>query len=291
MEKLKDILANIKERFSNPLIFSFICSWLIINWRITIAVIWHDNSQVEKAGSKSIYDFVGDHINLWDSLIHPLIFAIAYTLVMPIIRNLIRALQSWATKWGENWSLEITKGMKIPFEKYLRFREEYEKRGKILEEVITKESVNLTLYDKAKTELLESKNLNNEMKQQVNEANELVSNLFNEKILNGYWTNTYKNKLTNEQGREEVFIEDEKYYILGNFNERKFAFKIINFCYNKRNNYLFFIKDVADQTLGFENGRLRFNINQLEFRSDDLLVGKENGTTDIQYERKKMVLP
>ena len=293
MEKLKDILNNIKDRFSNPLVFSFVCSWLVINWQITVGLLWYDPVQISKTGCNSIFEFISDKLNPTDCLYHPFLFALAYTIAMPTIKNLIRALYSWTAKWGDNWNLHITKGVKIPFEKYLKFREDYDKRSKILEDIISKESSNQTKYNQTKTELLQSQAIVNDLQQRVTNANEFVSQLYDITILSGYWINKYADtinkKLTNN---EEVFIDGEKYYIVEKFGEKKHAFNIRNFHFDNRTKTIFFIKERVNQDeaviIQGSNTLLRFNPNALHMERSDLLIGQENGTTQIEYRKKEV---
>lgn len=293
MEKLKDIFNNIKDRFSNPLIFSFICSWLVINWPITIALVWYDSAEIQKTGCSSIFEFISDQLKKEGSFSKPIGFALAYTLLMPTIKNLIRALYSWTAKWGDNWNLEISKGVKIPFEKYLKFREDYDKRSKILEDVIAKENEFANNYNSLNTELLQAKAKINDLTQQQTESNNFYNQLNNVSILNGYWTNKYSDTLNKElSGSEEVFISDGKYYLVEKFGEKKHAFNIKNFQFNSRTKTIFFIKENVTQDKNIKNvGNvtvLKNNINILYMEREDLITGTENTTTKIQYLKKSL---
>lgn len=291
MEKLKDIFNNIKDRFSNPLIFSFICSWLVVNWPITIALVWYDSAEIQKTGCSSIFEFISDKLKEEGSFLKPIIFALAYTLLMPTIKNLIRALYSWTAKWGDNWNLEISKGVKIPFEKYLRFREDYDKRSKILEDVISKENELVNNYNSLNTELLQAKATINELRQKQNENSNFYSQLNNIKILDGYWTNKYSDTANrNLNGEENIYIKDGQYFIIDKFGGRKIAFRIINFYYNNITKAVSFVKENVEQSekakLFGEHANLKFNINLLQIKEEGWLIGIENGTTNIQYLKK-----
>src|SRR5215475_11842150 len=98
MENFKDILASFKDRFTNPLIFSFICSWLIINWQISTALFSFDRKQIEIEGYQTLSQFIKAKLNTTDAFWHPLLIAIGYTLLIPILKNLIRAFYSWTSK-------------------------------------------------------------------------------------------------------------------------------------------------------------------------------------------------
>jgi len=94
MDKVKDILSSIRDRFANPLIFSFACSWIVINWQIPVALLWYNSKDIEKTGSKTIFDFISQRLDATNGFWHPLFFAVAYTVLIPVVRNLIRFLFS-----------------------------------------------------------------------------------------------------------------------------------------------------------------------------------------------------
>ncbi len=295
MEKLKDIFNNIKDRFSNPLFFSFFCAWLTCNWQITVCLFWYDPIQISKTGCNNIFEFINDKINPTDSLLNPLGFALVYTIVMPIVKNLISAFYSWTEKWGENWNLKIKKGIKIPFEKYLKFREDYDSRSKILEDIISKESSSQLENNKSKTELLQVKARVNELEQTVTATNEFINQFYDVNIINGYWTNKYTDSYKKElNGSEEVYIDNGKYFTVEKFGRKELRFNIKNFHFDTRNNSMFFIKERVNQeeVVTFLNKDIytRFNPNNLQMESNDLLVGFENGTTQIEYRKKDISL-
>jgi hypothetical protein len=285
MEKVNDILNNIKERFSNPLIFSFICSWLIINWQITVGLIWYDTDQIEKEGNVSIFQFIQSKININDSLWHPLAIAICYTIFIPVIKNLIRAFYAWTSKWGENWNLKILDGGQISINKYLKLRADHQERSKILEEVISSESSYIHDYDNLKTELLSVQANLNETKQRLNSAEIYINDLHNTNILKGSWVNNYE--LPNgEKGSEQIYIEHSKYYVISKFGLREHKFDIRDFTFDTRNGIVFFVKEISSNEKTKRSISEYYNINRLNFEGNDLLVGTENGDTKIEYRRK-----
>ena len=291
MDKLKDILNNIKDRFTNPLIFSFLCSWLIVNWRITLSLLWYDTEQIKRVGASSIYKFIEWNINSKDCLWTPLGFAVLYTLAAPVIKNLVSAFYEWCMRWGSNWNLRISKGIKIPFDKYLKLKADYEKRSQILEEEITKESELTQKYQTINTDLLQAKAEINSLSQQRSEVLNTLNQLYDIRILNGYWVNSYEDPSHSRlKGFEDIYIQDGKYFLIENFGNQNHVFNITNFYYDNRNRTIFFIKERVNfpNTGEVQNNfvTLRYNINVLTIEREDLLVGIENGNTKIQYQKK-----
>ncbi|MCX6351900.1 MAG: hypothetical protein NTX03_08555 [Bacteroidetes bacterium] len=292
MDKIKDIFKNINDRISNPLIFSFLCSWLVINWQIVVSLIWYDPAQIEKTGRSSIFNFIIDKTDSCDNLWYPLLCAVIYTGLMPIVKIGINAFYAKCATFGDNWVLGITGEANVPFERYIKLRNQYDKRSAILEETIAKESNMANKFEQESTKLLESQAMANGLRQQLTESNNFINQLFNVSILNGYWTNTYSDTYNKDfNGAEDVFLENGNYYILEKFGERKLTFSISKFYYDSRNKTIVFIKERINQNNSVELDTLsrpvlKFNINVLIVQGEDLLVGFENGTVRIEYRRK-----
>lgn len=109
-EKLKDIYENIKDRLSNPLIFSFIVSWLVYNWEITVALLWYDKDQIKAEGYKSIFEFIQYQLNSkCFSFIIPLILALVYTFIMPYIKEFVDFTNKVALLIGKKLKAQFLK--------------------------------------------------------------------------------------------------------------------------------------------------------------------------------------
>ena len=106
----------------------------------------------------------------------------------------------------------------------------------------------------------------------------------NNKILNGTWENTYTIIGEPEQ-KELIEINDGKYYILNNYGNREEVFYIEDFYHNPNTTTIFFVKELTHELKDIRDKSEHYNINRLRKKTDDLLVGYENGTTKIQYKR------
>lgn len=77
---LKSTFNNyLSERFSNPVIFSFVVSWVVINWKILLILFFSEQNIEIKIGAIIA---VGGWL---ESLIYPCLSAIFYVIVMPYI--------------------------------------------------------------------------------------------------------------------------------------------------------------------------------------------------------------
>jgi hypothetical protein len=123
--KLKDVFSNVKDRLSNPLIFSFIISWLIYNWEITVALLWYDKFQIQAEGCKSIFEFIQNKLdNKFWSTILPLIVALIYTLGFPYLKGLINILNKIALNFTKKNEMKYVK--EVTIEKIKQLEKELE---------------------------------------------------------------------------------------------------------------------------------------------------------------------
>jgi hypothetical protein len=285
MEKVGEFFKNIMDRFSNPLIFSFIVSWMVINWQITVGLLWYDDKLLQNTGCNTIFEFIKDHLNKQDSFWNPLGIALIYTFILPIVKNVIQAFNTWIITWGDTWNLRISKGGKVGVDKFLQLREDHKKRTTILEKVISEEGDYLNKYNAAKTSELEAQERLNQTIRQINEKDIIIDGFTNINLLAGNWVNSYepKNGIPSE---EDIHISGEAYYVISKYGDRKHTFDIRNFFYDKGRNSVFFIKELTFDEKQKRPVTEHFSINRLRFDGNDILSGFENGTTKISYKRK-----
>jgi hypothetical protein len=171
IDKFEEILSNLKERLTSPLISSFIIAWLIFNWRIVIGLFWHESEELNILGYTNYFDLITSSIQFDRSIFNPLFFALGYTFVYPILKNLINAFLTWTTRWGDNWNLRLMKNGSIPVDRYLQLKKHYDKRTTALEEVIKSESVYVAKIGELESELSSLKIASNIQSERINTAN------------------------------------------------------------------------------------------------------------------------
>jgi|GEM_PF-5326319 len=116
MDKFSEILDNIKERLTSPLIFSFVTGWVIFNWEISIALIWYDTKEIHAEGCRSIFEFISNKLSEKCTWGWPLFCSILYTFGYPWLKTGIKIFNTYPVKIGidlENkifnkLSLEVT---------------------------------------------------------------------------------------------------------------------------------------------------------------------------------------
>ena len=91
------LLSTTKSRLGNPLIGSFVISWLIMNWRFVGILLTGDEQMVHKIRMLEI-----EYMSPWRMLIVPTIAAFAWALGFPYLDNLIERVRRGPLRAKEN---------------------------------------------------------------------------------------------------------------------------------------------------------------------------------------------
>lgn len=281
---LREFYNDLKSRVSNPLISSFIISWLIINWRIPIAFIFYNQADLIKDGYRSYFELVTKGYSLFNYLLIPLAFSLVYTFGFPIIRTFISAFNTKIQKWSENWNLKISEGGSIPINKYLNLRENYKKQQQELKELIDTESETKVKFEKLQkehTELYVSNNNNIAELNKWRTANEISK-------LNGRWEFTIVNSNFNNEIKTTLSIMNGEYHF-GNSLNKPYGdnrVRIKWFYYSISSNRVYLVLDVFGND-GAGGSTKTHNIYQ-ELRitgNFEILEGEENENSSIMYKK------
>lgn len=233
MDKISEILNSVKERVSNPLIFSFLVSWLVYNWKIPVALIWFDEKQISANGCKSIFDFIEDEWNRNGYFWIPLFIALGYTFLFPLIKGSIKLFNTLISKLIDEREIKILEDGKVSMDKYLFLRNDYKTKIKELENIISEES-NLKIDNQRLSEL--NKNLEKEKNEIYTKASESSNNSF----LNGIWIIANKSDCKAKTGidAEKFRFDDGRCYI---DNHIEYAFYVSNFINDWKHNTIYFV--------------------------------------------------
>lgn len=140
METLKELISSLSERLKNPLINSFIISWLIYNWRVPIALLFYDNEDIRCDGFYSFNSFIGYEISKVGTFCVPFLCSVSYILVFPFLRNWMSELNAWFISWGSERTLKRSKEGFISTDKYMTLRETLKIKEDNLAKIIKEES-------------------------------------------------------------------------------------------------------------------------------------------------------
>jgi len=119
---MKEFISNLfkvsNERLKNPLIFSFLLSWLAFNWRPIFTLLLSDKIIEDRIS------YISENFNeIQLNLFYPLIFSIGYVLLLPYFTWLIEVLVQYA-KIGRKRNL-ISEQLSDLRDKQKIAREEY----------------------------------------------------------------------------------------------------------------------------------------------------------------------
>lgn len=273
---IKSFFQNLRDRFANPLFFSFIISWIFWNWEIVVALLWYDRQQLKLSGHHTIWRFIEAHSNNEDSIWCPLYFALGYTFLAPTFKNVIDGVHTWTTMWGEKLNLWIAEGGSVPTSKYLKFREEHLKSMNELTALINGESDFKNQLAKANEDLAKAKNeiadKNLEIANQKNILSELknsISTGTDPKILDGRWTVETVLYENGERISHKIVITSGLVFLANDETEERFTTPhalIKHLLYNKEANTVkFLFARPRPNSEGSDRGRFAL----IDTRQDD----------------------
>jgi hypothetical protein len=189
MEKVSDFFKEFKSRLSNPLFFSFIVAWLVINWRVPIGLLFYGFNDsktynpLAKDGYKSYIDLIHQLYSQWHFFWFPFWIAVGYTFVFPAVRNVIYAFNTWIRTWGDRWNLKISKEGQVPMMKFIKQKESYDKQTKALQDLFEKENLITDENNRLNTELITAGSRINDLNDKLNSWEQSNS----VRVLDGDW--------------------------------------------------------------------------------------------------------
>ncbi len=280
MSRFNAFIDNIKDRLNNPIIFSFLLSWGIFNWRIVVALFW-DEPFGGGHRNDSLIDYMAANLDATRSLLYPFLSAVGYTFISPPIKNIVVAFQNWNFRWGEKWNLNILKEGKISIEKYFSLKDNYEARRKNLEAMIESEDKVLKRAQEQEDELIKQRQKAEDSILQLSDKTAVIDNLNRIEVISGKWVRKVEGALGNSE--EEIEIASNMVYeIRGNSRLQKYSisnfiyridYKKIQFCLYNSDGKLYSFNDL-DILPGSMTGSEHTNHSRSEvkyFRSTEVL--------------------
>jgi hypothetical protein len=257
MENVNEFIKNFRERLASPFFFSFLLAWILINWKVTIALLWYSPNFYSSKGE--LIDYIASNTSNWQSIGLPVISAVLYT---GLLRNLISAFVAFTSRWGGNWNLSILKGSRIPMKKFLTYRDLYVRTNKELEKIIEDEKKSIEEFDKQRQKMnsLDSENVSlkkvngslinekSELQRLLNLATEnsavlqrnyddVVRDSQDQIFLSGTWEFQYDNAFTTLHFKDTYFVRDSVIYRLEG-NKTEGLYQIISYFFDGANKRL-----------------------------------------------------
>lgn len=230
MDDFKDFFKDLRDRVSNPFFTSFIISWLLTNWPITIAIIFYDDADVKADGFRSFYQLIKFYATPMTVLVEPLFWAIVVTYSFPYVKSIIKLHNAKIVAQNESDILKKTNSQSVSLVRYSEMLDETKKSQQELADLIESQSSikieNIKLQGELNDKGMELIELDKRHKEYGNYIESLKQVSFLD-ILQGTWTTTR----VNWGGGKEVWhiendfliIEDKEYYYLRNLTYNPFT--------------------------------------------------------------------
>ena len=279
------LIGEVFNKYRNPVIGSFIVSWLVINWKVVLFILLYSDSYSNQPFETFIEKITG--LGNWCSFyLFPFLSIIFYVVILPIIGLGVRKFYSWISVESEKIFFKTISKKPVSGEKYAilykSLNQEIRRYTDIVESFESKEAQ----YIHEVSELRRIVSELVDFKTKANQINDVSS-------LNGYWTivTTFhhynaKTKDLNNEGKLDhlklnVEILNGVIYEVENNFENKSVYNISGFTkitFDGKNSIQF-----VRHGIGILNKILVFTDLIIQPNGD--LLGKENLKYQVQYKR------
>ena len=187
-EFIKSLLSPVEERIRNPIIGSFIISFILFNWKPIFIILFYSELNI----LERIFLVEKIYTSFWNYLI-PLFFTIAYNWILPYINLLSHMIKKKPIQKINKINIEIEKG-NIEYREKIIENKTYEvlqeKNSYLENKILSIEKENTSLKNRALNIEEENKKLekdNSSLKKIIEEKENSI----------GYWSddnNSFKKK-------------------------------------------------------------------------------------------------
>jgi hypothetical protein len=264
MENLTEFWKNVKERISNPFIFSFIILWFVYNWKITLGIFLLDSNDFRLTGNLTLIDYLEGQIKyivFWK----PIVFAILYCLFVPVIKELLRAFNAVVNRYGSDLYFRISKDSKVDFELYTQQIRDLDHNKKEIDTLLKDARTKDQERQAASAELVIVKQRLQEMERNYQEQLETTNRMRDVKVLNGAYSVVRDGREHQDTFRVEI---QNGLYKETTSNDSS---AIEGFFFDNRNKAIVFARKNQDK-----NAKSQHLFYVLTRESDQYLSGTEN---------------
>lgn len=132
-----NVYEDLKERITNPFLFSYAISFSIINWKIWIGLFFLNREEITARRFRDVLEYLYA-VTSWTTLIlWPLVSALAYSFLFPWFKNLVLWVQAKSITASNKSLNEVAKGHVIPVNQYLELEENLEEQKNKYEKAIS----------------------------------------------------------------------------------------------------------------------------------------------------------
>ncbi|MDR6565450.1 hypothetical protein [Chitinophaga ginsengisegetis] len=280
MDKLSDFFKEIKDRASNPLIASFLISWMVVNWEIPIALLFYNFDELKADGYISYIKLIQQKVTTVSGVYLPLFMALFYTFGFTYIRIYISAYITYIRTLSTTKNLGISGTGRIATEKFIKLQAQTKELNDRYSDLINSESEIFTLNQQLQsqvTTLTHNDTLNKTQIESLKQSNIEETAKHSLSILEGYWNyKIYFQEISNEI---RIYIKDDAIFQVSNDGSKKRIFTITNYFYNPVRKEITFMRFVGDES--------NFDIHWLKAEdfTEGYLSGLQNNQNRIEYRR------
>ncbi|MGY3214583.1 hypothetical protein [Mucilaginibacter sp. HD30] len=182
-DEIKDFFKGVIERFSSPLLGSFVVAWLLINYEIPVTLIFYKQEDLLRYGYLSYIDVIWSHSSWYNFFWKPLLPTSIYVFVFPWIKAGIAIFDAWTKKYQSIWVQNVAQGQVVEISKFMELRDEWKKERERLEKLYKEETANMNEIARLNGDLDEERTKN----QTLISYQERLLKPFSDTFFNGSW--------------------------------------------------------------------------------------------------------
>lgn len=218
----KSINSVLFERVTSPLYGTFICTWLIWNWKIVYLTLFISEKTIQ--GSK--IDFI---VNNYSNVCHlvwgPLISTIVLISIIPFASNGSYWLHMWFKQWKVRMKNKLEDKQLLNFEQSVAIRLDLKNKEIEFEKLILDKENEIGLLKTQISELesqISSANFNNNSSGSSYGINDYIEFKANSKVFD-YFESIVKSIKENNNFPEDIPADIKEYYLINEIIKKKYS--------------------------------------------------------------------
>lgn len=166
---MESIFKPFVTRFAQPILMSFIISWIFWNWEIVIGLIWYDSKTLELYGYKNYRELVIHHANPLRNYLYPTISA----LLFPLLRFALNWFNTFFRTLEKNKLIAVSGTGNVPTLKYLELRRSYDEKISELSKYLTEQADLQRMLNERDANLLQTQRTLEGVNEELNRMKQL----------------------------------------------------------------------------------------------------------------------
>lgn len=135
-KEVGELLDSVRERFKNPLVYSFVFSWLAWNYKAVVVVL-SDGGFAEKIAYLDLFVYPDGKVPSSQVFYYPLLCALFYSLALPFFSVLVTGVSTTVSLLNTRVRVTVGKAIGYSGEQVEKIRSDYEARLLALDNQVT----------------------------------------------------------------------------------------------------------------------------------------------------------